>query len=370
MKFSIKLPGIPAGVSEINIGSTLLEGLSRELPSLLGVREAFWVWDKRVWGLWGENLSPMLWPSGKVGNLVLFDASESRKSLEAVQDLARRLVGLGADRQSVLVAVGGGVTGDVTGFLASIYMRGIPCFQLPTTLLAQVDSSVGGKTAVDLPEGKNLLGTFHQPEAVWMDARFLQTLPGEEFRQGMAEVIKTAMIAHQDLWEYLEGHSDDIFRRDEKALMWVVSQCCKVKASVVEADERESGHRRVLNFGHTVGHAVERLSRYRIRHGDGVAMGMVTAAHLALRMGMISQGDVDRLINLCELWHLPVRIPGEFSADAILHALQTDKKKMGGTYHLILPVTIGKVVDHSTMDLEELKQVLMLTQSRLPPPEP
>ncbi len=366
MKFSMKLPGAPPRVSEVCIGSDLLEGLAEDLKTRLGVRRAYWIWDEKVWEIWGEKLVPFFGPVRKRSNPIFFAASESNKRLSALEDLARRLAQAGADRQSVLVAVGGGVTGDVVGFLASVYMRGIPHFQLPTTLLAQVDSGVGGKTGVDLPEGKNLLGTFHQPEAIWMDVRFLETLPPEEFRQGMAEVIKTAMIGHEVLWKYLEGHYEDLRRRDTLALMRIVSESCLVKSRVVEADERESGYRRVLNLGHTVGHALERLSDYKMRHGDCVAVGMVAASKLARRLGMISPGEVERLVRLCEVWNLPVKPPEDFSVDAILEALQTDKKKMGDTLHFILPVRIGEVVDYSSLDLEDLKQVLLLMQTSSP----
>lgn len=199
-----------------------------------------------------------------------------------------------------------------------------------------------------------------------MDVRFLETLPPEEFRQGMAEVIKTAMIGHEVLWKYLEGHYEDLRRRDTLALMRIVSESCLVKSRVVEADERESGYRRVLNLGHTVGHALERLSDYKMRHGDCVAVGMVAASKLARRLGMISPGEVERLVRLCEVWNLPVKPPEDFSVDAILEALQTDKKQMGDTLHFILPVRIGEVVDHSSLDLEDLKQVLLLMQTSSP----
>lgn len=352
-------------MSEITIGSNILEDLPGDLEVRLGSRRPYWIWDERVWEIWGEKLAPLLFPSGSNLNLILFPASESNKRMSAVENLARQLITKGADRHSALVAVGGGVTGDVTGFLAAIYMRGVPHFQLPTTLLAQVDSSVGGKTGVDLPEGKNLLGAFHQPEAVWMDSRFLETLPPEIFRQGMAEIIKTAMLGHEVLWKYLENHSQDVRNRHADALIRVVSESCIVKARVVESDEKEAGRRRVLNLGHTVGHALERLSDYRIPHGDAVAMGMIAASKLALRLGMLSSNDVGRLIRLCEIWELPVALPSEFSAKAILQALQTDKKKVGDVLHFILPVQIGEVVDVTDVDLGNLEQVLLLMQMPL-----
>ncbi len=362
MNFTINLPGMPARSSEIFVGDDLLERLSGELKIRFGERRPVWICDEKMWGRWREKLSPLIEAGGKGSEPILFAALESNKTLSALEDLARRLVHEGADRQSVLVAVGGGVTGDVAGFLASIYMRGIPHYQIPTTLLAQVDSSVGGKTGVDLPEGKNLLGTFHQPEAIWMDVRFLETLPREEFRQGMAEVIKTAMIGHGAFWKYLENHKEDILRGDREALMQIVSQSCMVKSRVVEGDEKESGHRRVLNLGHTVGHALERLSHYKMRHGDAVAIGMVAAAKLALRLEKLSGSHASRLVSLCEFWQLPVKCPSAFSADAIVEAMKSDKKKMGEKLHFILPVGIGEVVEHPEVSLNDLRQVLVSMQ--------
>jgi 3-dehydroquinate synthase len=340
------------------IGAGLIEDLWETLKTHLGSRSAYWIWDERVWNIWGHRLQEWGWPDFQEGRLILFPVSESSKRLDTVEKLAQQLVQGDADRQSVLVAVGGGVTGDVVGFLASIYMRGIPHFQVPTTLLAQVDSSVGGKTGVNLSQGKNLLGTFHQPQTVWMDPQFLQTLPSEQFRQGMAEVIKTAMIGDEDLWDYLESHAEAIKQRSNSALTRVIAACCSLKASVVESDEKEAGYRRVLNLGHTVGHALERLSDYTIPHGDAVAMGMVVATGLAVRLGKIAQKDLLRLEKLCTSWDLPTRIPQEFTPEALLSALRTDKKRLQETLHFILPVKIGKVIDYENPDMECLKKVL------------
>lgn len=358
MKITINLPANPARTSEVFIAEGLLSELFETIASHVGNRVAYWIWDEKVWNLWQQPLKEMGWPAIDEGRLILFPASESNKRLSSLEWLAQQLVHGGADRKSVLVAVGGGVTGDVVGFLASIYMRGIPHFHVPTTLLAQVDSSIGGKTGVDLPEGKNLLGTFYQPRAIWMDPRFLETLPDKELRQGMAEVIKTAMIGDEALWNYLESHSDALKRRESEALGRIISACSILKAKVVEADETEAGYRRVLNLGHTVGHAVERLSNYEISHGDAVAMGLVAATTLAVRLGKTSGTYLARLENLCTTWSLPVRLPKAFSPEAVLAALQTDKKRVQGTLHFILPVGIGEVMDCDDLDLEQLKQVL------------
>jgi 3-dehydroquinate synthase len=192
-----------------------------------------------------------------------------------------------------------------------------------------------------------------------MDPQFLETLPADQFRQGMAEVIKSAMIGDEVLWKYLESHTESIKKREPESLVRVVSACCILKAKVVQSDEMESGHRRVLNLGHTVGHAIEKLSGYSIHHGDAVAMGLVVAATLAVHMGKIPDGDLQRLKRLCEAWDLPVRLPATFSPDDVVEALKTDKKRVKGTLHFILPVRIGEVVDITNLNLEDLKRVIV-----------
>lgn len=358
MQMTISLPAGGPRLSELVIGPGALDELPRELSARLGRRRAFWIWDARVLSLWGDRLSALGGIGTKPSEPIPFAASEANKRLSSVEELARRLVEAGADRDSALVAVGGGVTGDVVGFLASIYMRGIPFFQVPTTLLAQVDSSVGGKTGVDLPEGKNLVGSFHQPEVVWMDPRFLETLPAVELRQGMAEVVKTAMIGDAGLWEYLEAHHEAIRRRDPEAVSRIVTACCTFKAKVVEADEKEGGYRRILNFGHTVGHALERLSDYRMHHGDAVSVGMAAAAELSRRMGRLPAEAASKLEKLCAAWELPVRMPRGCRPDAIVAALRSDKKRVGDVLHFILPVRIGEAIDCEDIDESLLKQTL------------
>ena len=246
----------------------------------------------------------------------------------------------------------------MAGFIASIYMRGIPYFQVPTTLLAQVDSSIGGKTGVDLPEGKNLLGTFQQPKQVYIDPRFLTTLPDEELRQGMAEVIKSAMIGDEVLWKFVENNSEAVWKRDPDALLRIISASCLLKSRIVQADEKESGHRRVLNLGHTVGHALEKLSGFKLRHGDCVATGMVAAATLARQLGKMHAEDLERLKSICEIWGMPVRIPASIESGSIIDAIQTDKKRIGEKLYFIIPVRIGKVIQFTDMDKGELDKAL------------
>lgn len=358
MNLTIQLPGTQPRTSQVTIGNGVMAGLPERIAELAGDRRVFWIFDEHFWRLWQRRLAALGWPDRDTGRVLLFAASEQNKRLSSVEDLARKLVDAGADRQSLLVAVGGGVTGDVVGFLASIYMRGISHFQAPTTLLAQVDSSIGGKTGVDLPEGKNLLGSFHQPDFIWMDPQWLETLSKEDFRQGMAEVIKTALIGDEVLWKYLETHSPAIQRREPEALLRIVSACCVIKARVVEADEKETGYRRVLNLGHTVGHALERLSGYQMPHGDAVAIGLVAAAKLAVKMAKVNEDVLLKLESLCQTWELPTVIPSHFPADALIVALKTDKKWESGALHFILPVRIGEVMDTVGLDLNDLKEVL------------
>jgi 3-dehydroquinate synthase len=358
MKIDIRLEETPARVSEIFIGEDTSERVPGLLKKALGTRSAYWIWDETVWALWGDKVSGLGWPMDGNGGVIQFAASEFDKRISSVELLARRLVNAGANRDSAIIAVGGGVTGDVAGFLASIYMRGIPCFQIPTTLLAQVDSSIGGKTGVDLPEGKNLLGTFQQPEQVYIDPRFTTTLPEEELRQGMAEVIKSAMIGDEVLWKFVETNFDAIKRRDSNTLSRIISASCLLKSRIVQADEKESGARRTLNLGHTVGHALEKLTDYRLRHGDCVAAGMIVASVLSNRLGKLHAEDVQRLEGICETWGMPIRLPATIKSEAIVEAVRADKKRIGDKLHFIIPVRIGKVIEFTDIDNREFIAVL------------
>jgi len=359
----LRLAGTPSRDSQVRIGGDLLEDLPASLSSRFGDSRIFWIWDETVHSLWHERTRQMGWSVPSDDEWILFPASEPNKRLSELEKLARRLVRSGADRCSVLVAVGGGVTGDLVGFLASIYMRGIPHCQVPTTLLAQVDSSIGGKTGVDLPEGKNLLGTFHQARFIHMDIRFLETLPEEEMRQGMAEAIKTAMIGDPSLWGFLETESEAIRSRRSEALLRVVSSCCRLKTLVVEADERESGYRMVLNLGHTIGHALEKITGYTFRHGDAVAVGMAAAARISLHRGTFSATDLHRLERLCRFWNLPTALPRQASPDELLAALSADKKRLKGVNRFVLPRAIGEVDIRSDVALEEVRKALATMSS-------
>lgn len=267
---------------------------------------------------------------------------EPHKKLASVEALAEKMLRLGADRDSIVIAFGGGVVGDTAGLLASIYMRGVDLVQIPTTILAQVDASIGGKTGVNLRGGKNLLGTFHQPRAVLIDPAVLSTLPEREFRAGLYESLKCGVIGNPELFDYLESVQVKQLRRDHTKVEWIIAESVKLKAEIVSSDEREGGRRRVLNFGHTIGHALETETAYRyFLHGEAVAWGMIAAAHIAASVGRIGESDAQRIrdavFNLGPLPKVAVR------SRNILRLLLFDKKSREGVVHFVLPTAIGQV---------------------------
>ena len=314
--------------------------------------------DEYVAGLYGESLMRSLTTAGIQAELITFPRGEENKNLQAIGNLASELARRGFDLGDGLIALGGGVTGDITGFLASIYMRGIPFVQVPTTLLAQVDSSVGGKTGVDIPEGKNLVGTFYQPKAVYIDMDVLQTLPRDELQGGLAEVIKYGVIHDADFFAFLGANRDAIFDLDQDVIIRLIARCCEIKAQVVEQDEREGGMRRILNYGHTIGHAVEAASNFQIIHGLAVAIGMCAAADLAVKTGCLSRQDALAIRALIGSYGLPVSIPAELDREAIKKYLLTDKKTVGGRVFYVLPEAIGKVLITDQVSSEDVDSVL------------
>jgi len=339
---------------DILIGPGILSELGKMLDEFLPERSFIMVTDSTVEDYLGVDLMNILEAAGINVSMISFPAGEESKRMDVVVDLARRMVKLGADRGTVILALGGGVTGDMAGFLASIYMRGIPFVQIPTTLLAQVDSSVGGKTGVDLPEGKNLLGTFAQPLRVFADIGVLCTLPAPELRNGLAEVIKYGMIWSSELFAMLEEKWWDVVNLEPHVTAEIVKQSCEIKAHVVAEDEREGGLRRILNFGHTIGHAVEASSEYRIPHGEAVAMGMMAVARISESRGMISSEDVERLAALLDRFSLPRIIPDYIDDDSILTLIQHDKKVKDGRVHFVLCRGIGQTEIADDVNSEEI----------------
>lgn len=269
---------------------------------------------------------------------------ERYKTLRTVARLYAGFVEAHLDRRSLVVAMGGGVVGDVAGFAAATFLRGVPYVQVPTTLLAQVDSSVGGKTGVDLPQGKNLVGAFHQPRGVLVDPQVLQTLPRRELRAGLAEVIKYGIIYDADFLEALIADRTRLLRREDGALTRAIARSCEIKASIVRQDETEQGLRAILNFGHTVGHALEAATRYRrYRHGEAVAIGMMTEALIGAGMGVTPPEAVEAVQAALRAFGLPAGFPADVPAEAILEAAQRDKKNRGGRLHVVLARRIGEV---------------------------
>ena len=293
----------------------------------------------RIWRYWGKALAAKI-PGAR--RPILFDDREQRKRLSTVEAIARALVRCGADRHSVLIAVGGGVVGDVAGFAASTYLRGVRLVHVPTTLVAQVDSSIGGKTGVNLPEGKNLVGSFYPPKLVVADPNLLQTLPHREFRSGLYEVVKYGVIADAELFRFLEKRMAAVLRRDLSALCWLIPRCAAIKARVVNQDEHESGLRQILNFGHTVGHGLEAVTGYRrFLHGEAIGWGMIAATLLAVAMEHLREDDAVRIIRLvASIGPLPSL--GKIRASRLRPILAGDKKARGGRVLWVLPRRIGK----------------------------
>ncbi len=293
----------------------------------------------------------------------LIPAGEEHKHLGSIQAIYDSAIAHRLERSSTMVALGGGVVGDMTGFAASSWLRGINFIQVPTTVLAMVDASIGGKTGVNHPQGKNLIGAFYQPKLVFIDPTTLKTLAPREFRAGMAEVIKYGIIWSQELFEALEASPrlDDLSHISDALLSQILSESCGAKAEVVSQDEREGGIRAILNYGHTIGHAVENLMQYKgINHGEAVAIGMVAAGALGIKLNLWDQASQDRQVALIEKTGLPTQLPPAIAdhQEAIVAALQNDKKVKAGKVRFVLPEAIGKVIITDQVPAETIREVL------------
>ena len=328
---------------DVLIGAGLLTLVGLFLKEKGYAGKAVVITDPNVKSRYGEVLERSLTKNGfKVTTLVV-PAGEDQKSLDNAVRLYEQLTDAYAERSTPIVALGGGVIGDLTGFVAATYLRGVPFVQLPTTLLAQVDSSVGGKVAVDHERLKNKIGAFHQPRLVIADTDTLKTLPKAELANGLAEAIKTAAVRGKEFFVYLEQNVEKLRALDISALEEAVYQCVSIKAEIVEKDERDAGLRNILNFGHTIGHAIESVSHFGVRHGEAVAVGMVATARISNRMGLLSYSEVDRLITLVEKAGLPARMP-DLDTSAILKAMRHDKKVESGQVRFVLLKEIGDVI--------------------------
>jgi 3-dehydroquinate synthase len=326
---------------DIVIGDGVLDRLPAMIQAQDGVDRCVIITDSGVNPLYGELVKEKLKPVGLPLDMIEIAAGESSKSMGTVLDVARQLIALNVSRRSLLIALGGGVVGDLAGFVASIYKRSVPYVQIATSLVAQVDSSVGGKTGVDLPEGKNLLGTFYQPRAVLIDLSFLKTLSGKDFKNGLAEIIKYGIISDEEMFELLEQERDAVLQRQVLVMKTLVERSCGIKAQIVERDEQEGGLRRILNFGHTIGHALEAASDYRLTHGEAVAIGMVAAAEISHRLDYLDEKSCKRITNVINQYGLPTSIPGGFTTKQIVGFMASDKKAVGAQLYFVLVKKIG-----------------------------
>lgn len=322
---------------DIVIG-TRLKQMAKDILSLKLGSKYFVITDTNVAKLYGKSFSQML-PSSKLLTIPPGEQSKNRKTKELLEN---QLLSFKAGRDSVIIALGGGVIGDLAGFVAATLHRGVPYIQIPTTLLAQVDSSIGGKVAVDHPLGKNLIGAFYQPKKVYIDVSVLKTLPEKEFINGMAEVIKYGAILDEKLFTYLENHRNELLKRKNHVLVKIIKRCCELKRDIVQKDERETGLRRILNFGHTIGHAVELISNYKVPHGYAIAIGMVAESKISVSMGLLSGLDFSRLANLLLQYKLPITFSRKLNATELFNATLQDKKVRNGIVHYTLIERIGK----------------------------
>ena len=320
-------------------------GLLATAGALIGARSdggrAVVITNPVVAAHWLAPLRQSLTAAGTASEVILVPDGETHKTLATLDDVLTRLLQIRAERSTPIVALGGGVVGDIAGFAAAIYQRGAPFVQVPTTLLAQVDSSVGGKTGINHPLGKNMIGAFHQPRAVVIDTECLSTLPARELAAGLAEVIKYGAIREPQFFAWLESHMESLIAREPDALTYAIAESCRIKAQIVAADERESGERALLNFGHTFGHAIEAGVGYgEWLHGEAVAAGMIMAAELSARLGSIGSADVQRLRTLLVRAGLPVTAP-QLGADRYLELMSRDKKVAAGRVRFVLLDAIG-----------------------------
>ena len=357
--------GLGARAYDVVVGTGLIDKAGEHIAPLLKRKRVAIVTDTIVGEHHGERLAASLEHAGVATDVILVPPGEETKSFEGLADLSDRLLALGLERGDMVIAFGGGVVGDLTGFAASIYKRGIDFIQIPTTLLAQVDSSVGGKTAIDTPRGKNLIGAFHQPRLVLADLDILATLPARELACGYAEIIKYGLLGDFPFFEWLETHVDAVLARDTTALVRAVGRSVEMKAEIVAEDEKEAGRRALLNLGHTFGHAVEAEMGFgdALKHGEAVGLGMAQAFRFSARQGLCSTQDAVRAEAAIKAAGLPTRLsdirPAPFDANALIAHCGQDKKAEGGTLTFVLVRAIGDAFVAKDVDREALRAFLV-----------
>jgi 3-dehydroquinate synthase len=348
-----------AGSYSVVCGAGVLARLGNELRRVGEFSSVHVVTSPKVWNAVGRLALRGL--RGVNAQIHKFDDAEAAKNLKSVEVITRSLVKAGADRRAVVIAVGGGVVGDVAGFAAASYLRGVALVQLPTTLVAQTDSAIGGKTGVNLPEGKNLVGAFYPPKLVLADTNALKSLPQREFRGGLAEVIKYGVIADAKLFAFLEKNFERVLQRDARALEYLIARCGEIKAHVVGKDEMESGLREILNFGHTFGHALESATAYRkYQHGEAVAWGMMAAALYGHEIGVTPASDAARIVALVRRMGKLPEWP-RVAPSRLIELMGSDKKARAGKLRFVLTPKIGKAATYEARDLHKLELVLRMT---------
>ncbi|MEK6983297.1 MAG: 3-dehydroquinate synthase [Nanoarchaeota archaeon] len=344
---------------DILIGEGLLDNLAEELIQKPMANVYAIITDSAIEKIYGEKILKKFQTKKIHAHLIAFTAGEESKNRKTKEEIENKMLMLSMGRDTCIIALGGGVVGDLAGFVAATYMRGIPYIQVPTTLLAMVDSSIGGKAAVDTKHAKNAIGAFYQPKKVIIDLNFLKTLPKKELINGLAELIKHALIKDKDFFHFIEKNIDKILNYDLEILKLAVKRSCEIKTGVVEEDEKEKGLRRILNYGHTIGHAIETALNYKISHGEAIAIGMSYAAKLSAKMGFLHEGSMIRQNNLLQYIGLPHKLSHhKLKPKKILDCIHYDKKIMDGRINFVLLESIGDAFISNEVSLEDIKAIL------------
>jgi len=342
----------------IYIGAGLLKETGRLLMEHGLRKRAVIITDTSVDRLYGSTLEHTLDNCGLAVSRFIIPPGEDKKSLDTVKTLYGSLAEVLTDRTTPVLALGGGVIGDLSGFVAATYMRGVPLVQIPTTLLAQIDSGIGGKVAVDYGNLKNIIGSFYQPKLTIADISLIKSLNKRDISNGLAEIVKHAVILDEKFFDYLEQEIDKIYKLDDSCLDYVVFRSAEIKSKVVTEDEKDTGLRNILNFGHTIGHALETVSDFKLSHGEAVAIGMVAAGKISLKMDMLGNDGLNRLIALLKRAYLPIRLP-DLSIESILEVIQHDKKVKNGRLRFVLLKSVGNAVISDVVTADLIRDVLV-----------
>lgn len=333
--------------------SDSFNGLAKAMSDINAPKKLLVVTDSNVEKLYADEVNDLLIKNGYDSKIYAFTAGEENKGMDTILGICGACIEHEMDRKSMIVALGGGVVGDMAGFAAAIFMRGIDFVQVPTTLLSQSDSSVGGKTGIDFMESKNILGAFHQPKLVYINVATLKSLPNEQFVSGMGEVIKHGIIRDSEFFAYIEKNSDKIKTLDNETLIKMDKINCSIKADVVEQDEKENGLRAILNFGHTIGHAVESAYDFKMTHGECVGIGMVGASYIAYKRNMIDESTLNRIENVLDMYGFKIRVDLP-EKEVVYGYMQKDKKKIAGKLKFVLPTKVGDVMQTTDVSKDEI----------------